>query len=165
MRFRITMLVMLAAGVSPGFASERAATSSEVLNGDFAVVRINRQCQADPSTAVIDAKDSSWSPERRYQVLWIADKNDGDFMTITAKSARDQDPEDPARGLRITGLFESIYQIPGSRNAVTSGFPKLSLGPGSVSWRYDIEIRDAEGNVICQADPEICVKGGGGCNP
>jgi len=165
MRFRTTMLMTLMAGVAPGLTCAGAAASSEALNGDFAVVRIDRQCQADPAMAVIDGKDGPWSPERRYQVLWIADKNDGDSVTIIAKSARDQAPEDPAYGLRIAGLFDSVYQIPGSRNAVTSGFPKLSFGPGSVSWRYDIEIRDAEGNVVCRVDPDICIRNAGGCSP
>jgi hypothetical protein len=111
-------------------------------------------------------KNGPWPPEKRYQVLWIADKSEGDLVTITPKGPQEQDPENPARGLAITGLFENVYQIPGSSNAVSSGLPKLSTGPGSVLWRYDVEIRDAEGNVICRVDPEICIRGlGGGCIP
>src|SRR5436305_3640058 len=152
MRLASVVLVLLMAAVSPGIAAVNdvvVAGSNAALSWDLAIVRIDRQCQADPATAVIDAKNSPWSPERRYRVLWIADKNDGDLVTITPKSPQEQDPDDPARGLMITGLFENAYQIPGSSNAVTSGLPKLYTGPGSIVWRYDIEIRDAGGNLIC----------------
>jgi hypothetical protein len=93
-------------------------------------------------------------------VLWIADKSYADLVIITPKSPREQDPTNPRRGLAITGLFEKEYWIPGSNNAVSSGLPKFSTGLGSVAWRYDIEIRDAQGNVICRVDPVICIKDG-----
>ena len=168
MRLTTVVLVLLMAGAVPGIAAANDAVvvgASEALSWDLAIVRIDRQCQADPQTVVIDAKSGPWSPDKRYQVLWIADKNDGDLVTLTPKSPREQDPGNPGRGLTITGLFESVYQIPGSSNAVSSGLPKLDMGPGSIVWRYDIEIRDAAGNLICRVDPEICIKGGGGCIP
>jgi hypothetical protein len=169
MRLVTVVLVMLMAGVSPGLAAVNdvvVAGSNEALSWDLAIVRIDRQCQADPQMVVIDAKNGLWSPEKRYQVLWIADKNDGDLVTIAPKSSQEQDPGNPGRGLTITGLFESVYQIPGSSNAVSSGLPKLYTGPGSIVWRYDIEIRDAEGNLICRVDPDICIRSAsGGCAP
>ncbi|MFL6260293.1 MAG: hypothetical protein ACJ76Y_11325 [Thermoanaerobaculia bacterium] len=164
MRFIAIMFVMLMAAVSPSIAAVNhlgAAGSSEILNWDLAIVRIDRQCQADPPVISIDANDGSWSPEKRYQVLWIADKIDGDLVIITPKGPREQDAANPRRGLVIAGLFKRGYWIPGSSNAVTSGVPKVSTGLGSVAWRYDIEIRDAQGNVICRVDPVICIKPGG----
>lgn len=127
----------------------------------MAIVRIDRQCQADPAVVYIDPVGERWSPEKRHQVLWIAEKNDGDLVIITPKSPEEQDPANARRGSRISRLFEKGYWIPGSRNAVSSGFPKPMAGSGNVAWRYDIEIRDAEGNVICKVDPVICIKDGG----
>lgn len=166
LRFVPVLLFLLTAVASPSAAAVNqlgVTGSSEILSWDMAIVRIDRQCQADPPTISIDAKSDPWSPEKRYQVLWIADKRDGDLVIITPKGPWEQDPADPRRGQMIAGLFEKEYWIPGSSNAVTSGPPKLSTNLGSVVWRYDIEIRDAQGNVICKVDPDICVRGGGGC--
>src|SRR5215208_3599098 len=155
----LLFLLMAVASSNIAAVNQLGATgSSEILNWDMAIVRIDRQCQADPATISIDAKSGRWSPEKRYQVLWIADKKDGDLVIITPKSPREQDPTNPRRGLMIAKLFEEGYWIPGSRNAVTSGSPNLSTDLDSVVWRYDIEIRDAQGNMICKVDPQICIR-------
>lgn len=165
MRLILVALIICMVGANPGVAVPNpsgAAGSSEIVEWDLAIVLIDRQCQADPEIAYIEAHGSRWSPEKRYQVLWIAEKNEGDLVIITPKPPQEQDPENMGRGVLIASAFEKGYWIPGSKNAVSSGLPKLPAGVGSLAWRYDIEIRDAEGKVLCKVDPVICIKDGRG---
>jgi hypothetical protein len=137
------------------------AGKSEIVDWDMAIVHIDRNCNADQPVVSIDAPGGERVPASRHQVLWIADKQPGDLVIISAKAPADQGGATPQARQIAAHAFENSYWIPGNKNAVTSGLPTIPPVAASVAWRYDIEIRNAAGTVVCKVDPVICIKPGG----
>lgn len=109
-----------------------------------------------PTDSIIDYQPAD--PALPVEVRWTKQGN-GNGLTVVIKPVSGQSPE-------ILGMFQTRYEIPPTGDSVVSGLPQNPpFGTGNeVRWKFQVQVLNAQGKVICGLDPDVCVRLPGGCS-
>lgn len=116
-------------------------------------------------TTVID-----WSPadpSQPVEVRWFAQgKKKGFRVVVKAMTAAGAQSPDAARQKKILDMFGLKYNIGADVETVLSGLPRNPPfdAKHEVRWKYQVQVLDAQGKVVCGLDPEVCIREPGGCS-
>jgi hypothetical protein len=115
-------------------------------------------------TTVID-----WQPSDAtlpVEVRWFAQgKQKGFRVVIKALTGSGEQSPDAARQKKILEMLELKYTIGPDVETVLSGLPKNPPfdAKHEVRWKYQVQVLNSQGKVVCGVDPEVCVREPGGC--
>lgn len=109
-----------------------------------------------PKDSIIDYQPTD--PTLPVEVRW-AKQGNGNGLTVVIKPVSGQSPE-------ILGMFQTRYEIPPTGDSVVSGLPQNPpFGTGKeVRWKFQVQVLNPQGKVICGVDPDVCVRLPGGCS-
>lgn len=111
-------------------------------------------------TTVIDWQPTD--PSKPVEVRWLKQGN-GQGLRVVIKPIAVQSP-DPIRNGKILAMFDARYEIAPDADSVVSGLPENPpFEANEVRWKYQVQVLNPQGNVICGLDPEVCVRLPGGC--
>ena len=111
-------------------------------------------------TTVIDWQPTD--PNADVQVRWTKQGN-GQGMRVVIKPLAEQST-DPVRNGKILAMFDARYEIAADTDGVLSKLPKdPPFENKEVRWKYQVQVLNAQGKVICGLDPDICIREPGGC--
>lgn len=110
----------------------------------------------NPQVSIVDYQ--STDPNLPAEVQWKKQGN-GQGLRVVIKPLADQAPA-------VLAMFQPRYEIPADGESVLSGLPQNPPfnGGNEVRWKYQVQVVNPQGKVVCGVDPDVCVRLPGGCS-
>lgn len=146
----------------PAALPEQAALAATAAQAAVTTINLSN-CETAGNkgqTTVIDWQPTD--PAQPVEVRW-AKQGNGQGLRVVIKPLTDQSP-DPIRNGRILAMFDARYEIASDAESVLSKLPQNPpFENNEVRWKYQVQVLNPQGKVICGLDPDVCVRQPGGC--